>query len=196
MNDLRHEALNRQAMMAAAMEGRSPSQSPPMAGSVYSATSDDDDDSFTPVHTRPSTPIHTRPSTPAPGTLRAKGSPSRTGTPAGSRSSSPSRLAKRRLAEEQENRASRDLLRRFQNEISSRIFRELDVTALARCLRVSKRWHRSATISKLVLSIIIEFWVCLPFFKRWSSHRLVLVSSISRTTDRGSFSCGTHLDTP
>lgn len=163
MSDLRHEALNRQAIIAAAMEGRTlepvyPPTSPPLSRSSMTASDDseDDDTAYTPVHTRPGTPTAlshgARRSGLGPGG-RGSGS-SRTGTPSGSRSSSPTRLARKRALEEQERKTSKDPLRRFDNTVSSRIFRELDVTSLARCLRVCRRWHRSATISEFCARMV------------------------------------------
>ena len=110
---------------------------------------------YTPVHTRPSTP--TRPRSLLP-TYHLYPD-SKSSTPSGSRSSSPTRRKRERKAqEEQERKSSMDPLRRFENEVSSRIFRELDVTALARCKRVSKRWNRSATISKSSRARWLQCW--------------------------------------
>lgn len=151
-SDLLVAALNRATMRD------HDARSPPMGSSASAASSeaehseDEDDSAYTPVHTRPSTPS----GTPRKGReLQHSGlasSHSNASTPAGSRSSSPSRLAKKKLAEEAERRKSRDPLRRFDNDVSSKIFRELDVTSLARCMRVSKRWRRSATISRPFVS--------------------------------------------
>ena len=159
-HDLLHEALMRKMRMDAAMRGED-ARSPPMSStsgrsehgndsedederiSVRSSSGNHYDSVYTPVHTRPGTPT----GTPRRGRLAAGGA----ATPGDSRSTSPtgtgSRMAKKRAQEEQERKSSRDPLRRFENDVSSRIFRELDEQALARCLRVSKRWQRSATIS-------------------------------------------------
>lgn len=160
MSDLLHEALNRQMTLSAQQQSSSsalsPTRSPPMLSPRLSAQDhpsvgggpDDDDDAYTPVHTRPTSPV---PGTSSRSSHRSNepASPTKGGRPVGSRSSSPSRLAKKRMAEEQERRSSRDPLRRFESHqgISSRIFRELGVVDLARCMRVCKRWNRSATIS-------------------------------------------------
>lgn len=154
-SDLLHAALNRATLRD--HDARSAGHlSPPMGSSASAASSDagdrggfhtddEDDNTYTPVHTRPGTPS----GTPRRGRGDASSSfPGRMDSPAGSRSSSPSRLAKKKMAEEAERRKSRDPLWRFDNDISSKIFRELDVPSLARCLRVSKRWRRSATISE------------------------------------------------
>lgn len=135
MSDLLHNTLNRNAHYAA-MTGQPlpPRHTSPTMGSNASDASDDEN-ALTPVHTRPGTPT---------GTPRRRGSR----TPAESRSTSPSRLAKKRMAEEAERRRSRDPLVRFDNTISARIFRELDVLDLARAQRVCKKWSRSATISE------------------------------------------------
>lgn len=160
-SDLLHEALRRATLSSKLKDrdevGSNSARSPPL-GSSHSATSseggrgndsddDDDDNAYTPVHTRPGTPIGTPRRRQFDATAAAT-LPSTSSTPGGSRSTSPTRLAKKRMAEEAERKASRDPLRRFENEISSRIFRELDVASLARCMRVSKRWRRSATISE------------------------------------------------
>lgn len=158
-HDLLHEALIRRMRIDAAMKGQGQFQdqhqqveatSPDLASESVAGLSDDER-AYTPVHTRPGTPI---------GTPRYRGSlysgstASGQSTPSASRSSSPTRRSgsrrDKRAAEEQERRNSRDPLRRFENEVSSRIFKELDVTMLARCTRVSKRWNRSATISELL----------------------------------------------
>lgn len=154
-SDLLHEALIRKMRIEAAMRGSSSSDtlSPELLQQHHSSAASDSgasDDggagsAYTPVHTRPSTP--TRPRSLLP-TYHLYPD-SKSSTPSGSRSSSPTRRKRERKAqEEQERKSSMDPLRRFENEVSSRIFRELDVAALARCKRVSKRWNRSATISE------------------------------------------------
>lgn len=152
-SDLLHAALNRATLRD--HDARSAGHlSPPMGSSASAASSDvhtdddDDDNTYTPVHTRPGTPSGTpRRGRDAFASHSHHGLTAAADSPAGSRSSSPSRLAKKKMAEEAERRKSRDPLWRFDNDISSKIFRELDVPSLARCLRVSKRWRRSATIS-------------------------------------------------
>ena len=160
MSDLLQATLNRQAIHAA-MTGQ-PMPEPSASSAATTTTSnhaggiprsplmgyrssgehseDDSDDALTPVCTRPSTPA---PSS----SKRRTGLHATASSTSASRSTSPSRLAKKRLAEEAERKSSRDPLRRFDNAISTLIFRELDVADLARAMRVCKRWHRSATIS-------------------------------------------------
>lgn len=157
-SDLLHAALNRATLRD--HDARSAGNlSPPMGSSASAASSDagggdrgahtddEDDNTYTPVHTRPGTPSGGGAGTPRSGRGRDTFASHYNDSPSGSRSSSPSRLAKKKMAEEAERRKSRDILWRFDNDISSKIFRELDVTSLARCMRVSKRWRRSATIS-------------------------------------------------
>jgi hypothetical protein len=60
------------------------------------------------------------------------------------------------LQDENDKKYSLDPLKRFENAVSSRIFKELDVVALARCARVSKAWRRSATISGCLSSVFTE----------------------------------------
>ena len=139
-SDLLHEALIRKMRIDAAMRGAEASLSPDLSGPA-SDSGLSDDGNYTPVHTRPGTPVGTP--------RRSHFASSGASTPAASRSSSPTRRRKEKKAlEEQEKKASRDPLKKFENDVSSRIFRELDVIALTRCKRVSKRWNRSATISE------------------------------------------------
>ena len=83
------------------------------------------------------------------------------GTPAShSRSTSPtrsgSRLAARRKERDLEAATSLDPLKRLPNELSSRIFNDLNVVDLLICGRVCKHWRRSATISAFLAAFLVQ----------------------------------------
>lgn len=126
MSNLLHEALERATL-------REAPGSPLPSGRSFSPnshTSDSEDDNeLISVRTAPPTP--------------------RSGSRAGSRSTSPTRKGRiSRQQKELEKASSIDPLKRFPNEISSKIFTQITtVQDLLACQRVCKRWRKSATLN-------------------------------------------------
>ena len=114
---------------ASAAHGVFPPGSPRAPRSTTSAASDSDDDETISVQTAPGTPIASR---------------------SASRSTSPTRLSsrKRRDGTVKEDKAtSTDPLKRFPNDVSSKVFSLLDLHDLITCKRVCQRWKKSQTLS-------------------------------------------------
>ena len=142
---------------ASAAHGVYPPGSPRAPRSTTSAASDSDDDETISVQTAPGTPIASR---------------------SASRSTSPTRLSsrKRRDGTVKEDKAtSTDPLKRFPNDVSSKVFSLLDLHDLITCKRVCQRWKKSQTLSALSPANVLEHTLICSVLSR-----LVLVRTVPK----------------